>query len=203
MFMFRVSRFLLHVFVRIFFKVRFFGRENIPSPPYIAASNHASYLDPPLVGIACRKDDLDFMAKATFFDIPVIGTWYRMVRCIEVESGKNSIKGIREALKRIKQKRSIGIFPEGTRSEDGGLQEGQKGAGFIIARAGVPVVPVYLDGTAKAMPRGGKIRPGTEINVYIGKPIMPEEFLLSGSGKKDYGKIVGIVMDRISDLFPS
>ena len=195
-----ISRSLLNFCIDRLFKVRFFGKENIPPPPYIVASNHASYLDPPLIGNACRKDSIDFLTKSELFELPVVGAWCRIVDCIEVKRGKNSVKSLREALRRIKNKRSIAIFPEGTRSEDGSLREGKKGAGFIIAAAGVPIIPVYIGGTADAMAKGRGIHPGAEINVYVGKPIMPEEFPGSSAGKKDYGSIAGMVMDRIARI---
>jgi len=184
--------------MRIFWRVRVFGKENVPDPPYIVTSNHASYMDPALVGMACYKDTMDFMAKKELFRKPLLGAWCRLVGCVEVSRGTNGVKSLREALERIKRKRSVAIFPEGTRSKDGSLQEAKRGIGFLIARAGVPVVPIYIEGTAEAMAKGKRVRPWARINVYIGKPVTPEEFLSYGIGGKDYDSFANVVMDCIA-----
>jgi len=197
--MYWISRSILEIFLRIFFKVRFLGRENIPDPPYMIVSNHTSALDPPLVGVACKKNSVDFLAKEELFNIPVLGVWTRSVNCICVRRGASNVGGLKEALRRIHKGRSVCIFPEGTRSADGSLQEAKRGVGFLIARAGVPVVPVYVDGSRAAFPKSGSMKPGTRIDVFIGKPILPEDFL-SGKdyGKKDYEAVTNMIMERIA-----
>ena len=199
--MYRFSRLMLEFFLRIFFRIHFFGRENIPAPPYIVVSNHTSLLDPPLVGAACNKYSLDFMAKSDLFDAPILGAWTRSVNCICIRRGKNSVEGLKEALRRIDKGRAVGIFPEGTRSADGSLQEAKRGVGFLIARAGVPVIPVYVDGSRAAFPKTGGMKPGTHINVFVGRPIPPEDFFFKkSSGKKDYEAISNMVMEHIARL---
>lgn len=198
---YRISRRIFKVLLYIFFKIRIFGQENIPDKPYIAAANHASLIDPPLVGVACEKDDVDFMAKEELFNVPIIGLWTRSVRCIKVRRGANGVKSLKEALRRINNGRVVSVFPEGTRSQDGNLQEAKRGVGFLILRAKVPVVPIYIQNSDKAMPKGKGIRPGVTINVFVGKPILSEEFVADrGTSKKDYEKAANIVMERISKL---
>ncbi len=194
---YHISKLILAYTLRIFWRVRIFGKENVPDQPYIVTSNHASYIDPPLIGMACDKDTIDFMAKKELFDKPLLGAWCRLVGCVEVSRGSSSVRSLREALERIKRKRSVAIFPEGTRSEDGSLQEAKRGIGFLVARAGVPVLPIYIDGTAEAMAKGKNVRLGARINVYVGKPVTPEEFLSCGIGGKDYDSFANVVMDRI------
>jgi 1-acyl-sn-glycerol-3-phosphate acyltransferase len=198
--MYRCSRALLGFFVRRFFKIHLFGEENIPDPPYIITSNHFSYLDPPLVGMICRKDDVNFMAKKELFDSPAIGWWFRLVKCIPVKRGENSVSSLKASIGRLKDGWSVAIFPEGTRAEDGSIGEARRGIGFLIAKAKVPVVPVQVAGTEIAMPKGGKAKYGTDIYVRAGKPIMPEEFALNEPGKKDYAGISEKVMDRIKNI---
>ncbi|MEA3489492.1 MAG: (d)CMP kinase [Candidatus Omnitrophota bacterium] len=199
-----LSRGTFEVLIRILFNIRVFGRENIPEPPFILASNHSSILDPPLVGLACKKYNVDFMAKQELFDTPVVGAWTRRVRCIEVRRGQNSSRSLKEAIKRLKKGHVVGIFPEGTRSVDGELQDAKRGTGFLIDKANVPVVPVYIEGSVKAFPKGQGIRMGTRINVFIGAPVFPRDFLLeTDSGKRDYDAVSNLVMERISRLSES
>ena len=94
----------------------------------------------------------------------------------------------------------MGIFPEGTRSSDGELQQAKGGVGFLIAKAGVPVVPAYVQGTFNAYPRGAKwIRP-SKISVTYGTPIPPSEISALGDGRGSYDAIAALVMARIAAL---
>lgn len=171
--------------------------------PFIVASNHGSLVDPPLVAMACKKYPIDFMAKKELFEHPLVGWWTRRVRCIEVRRGDNAVKSLKEAIRRLKAGHVVGLFPEGTRSADGTLQEAKRGTGFLVARSGVPIVPCYIDGSAKAFPKGQKIKWKTEITISIGKPILPEEFnFKTDAGKVDYEAISGFVMERIAELGP-
>ncbi len=198
---YRISRFLLEVFARTLFKVRFSGRENLPDAPYIVVSNHASLIDPPLVGAACKKDNVNFMAKNELFTAPIIGIWTRSVGCIPVKRGANSVQSLKEAIKRINRGNAVAIFPEGTRSEDGEIKEAKRGIGFLIARSKAQVVPIYIEGSLKAMAKGKPMNIGAPIDVFIGKTIMPEELIVkTPEGKNDYGAIANVVMDRIMVL---
>ncbi|MFH1846078.1 MAG: lysophospholipid acyltransferase family protein [Candidatus Omnitrophota bacterium] len=199
--MYRLSRFILEMFIRMFFRIKVFGRENIPEAPYIIVPNHASLLDPPLVGIACNKHNIAFLAKEELFTTPIIGIWSRSVGCLCAKRGANSIKSLRDALKKTQEGGVVCIFPEGTRSSDGDLQQAKRGVGFLIARAKVPLVPVYVDGTAKAMPKTGGFKRGSLLRVFVGKPLYPAQFLLSEDiGKKNYQHVTEIVMKSIAEL---
>ena len=198
---YRISRLLLEVLLRFLFRIRFFGRKNIPEPPYLIVSNHASYLDPPMVGVACKKYSVDFMAKKEMFDAPVLGAWTRSVGCIPVDRDAAGVKAMKEALRRLKKKRVVAIFPEGRRSDDGSLQEAKRGVGFLVAKARVPVVPVYIDGSAAAMPKEGHIRFKARIDAYIGRPILFDELSFEEKdGKTDYEAITAAIMERIAGL---
>ena len=198
---YRISRKIFELLIRILYNFEVYGRENVPEPPYLIASNHASIIDPPLVGIACNRHFIDFMAKKELFDRPFFGRWCRKVGCIEVKRGGNSVKSLKEAIDRLARGRVVAIFPEGTRSADGDIRDAKRGTGFLIAKAKVPVLPVYLEGSAKALPKGGRINKGAFIGVFIGKPLMPEEFFMFGSGRhKDYDAVSNMIMSRIADI---
>ncbi|MFH1879061.1 MAG: lysophospholipid acyltransferase family protein [Candidatus Omnitrophota bacterium] len=181
--------------------MRIHGKEKLPEPPFIVTSNHTSLLDPPLVGIACKKYCVDFMAKKELFDMPVVGIWSKLVNCIEVKRGENSIKSLKEAMVRLKKGHVVGIFPEGTRSSDGEIGDAKRGIGFLIAKSGVPVVPCYVEGSGRAMPKGKPVKKGAKIDVYVGNAIMPVDLMLrTESGKVDYENISRIIMERITDI---
>ena len=196
---YRLSRDTFELCIRILFKLKVYGKEKVPEPPYIAVSNHASLVDPPLVGVACKKDDIDFMGKKELFDTPIVWIWARNVGLISVDRKAKSVSSLKIALKRLKKGRSVGIFPEGTRSEDGQLQDAKRGIGFLIAKARVPVVPVYVEGSEIALPRTGGLKMGSPITVYVGKTIPPEAFTTESDQLKiDYGEIANKVMKEIA-----
>lgn len=199
--MYFVSRSSLEWAVRIFFNLRITGHENFPPPPFIVVANHTSLLDPPIVGAACKKFTVNFMVKQELFEMPVVRHWSKSVECIPVKRGDNSIRGIRESLRRLKHGKVVGIFPEGTRSSDGSLREAKTGTGFLISSAKVPVVPIYVFGTAEAFPKGKAMKFGSKVGALIGKVITPEDLKLDGKGGKDhYERVSNEVMSVISGL---
>ncbi|MFH1394678.1 MAG: lysophospholipid acyltransferase family protein [Candidatus Omnitrophota bacterium] len=201
MLMYKISRIIFEILMRILFKLQVEGKENIPSAPYLVVPNHSSLVDPPLIGMVCKKDDISFLAKEELFTAPIIGIWSRSVGCIEVKRGANSVRSLKTAIKHLAEGKSVCIFPEGTRSLDGSLQDAKRGVGFLIAKAGVPVVPVYIQGSQEALPKTGGINPGAIIRVKVGKPFNLETFLGKDKSKKlDYNNVANIAMEKIAEL---
>lgn len=148
------------------------GIDNIPMEGgVIVASNHISYLDPPLLGaIIPRK--VTFMARRGLFDIKVpLLRWFIRHYAFPVDREKTLPSTIKEALRRLKNRELLVIFPEGRRSETGGLLEGKKGIGLIVGRSRVAVVPALIQGTDRALPVGGKWLRKAKISVIFDKPL--------------------------------
>jgi 1-acyl-sn-glycerol-3-phosphate acyltransferase len=147
------------------------GRENIPKiGRFIIASNHVSYLDPPFVGVACPRQ-LNFMAKVDLFRGLFFRWMFWNVNMIPVKRNAVDIASVKEALRRLKGGEGLGLFPEGTRSVDGRVGRAFEGVGFLARKSGAPVVPAYVQGTQKALPKGeNKVR-RTHVNVFFGPPV--------------------------------
>jgi 1-acyl-sn-glycerol-3-phosphate acyltransferase len=155
---------------RIAFQYRAYGRENIiEEGPAIMAANHQSYLDPPLVGITCRNE-LHFLARKTLFEKKLLGPLISRVNALPVDLSRGDLTAFRAVVKLLKEGHRTVIFPEGTRSLNGAIQQARPGIGMIIAKTLAPVVPVRIFGSFEAWPKGGKIRP-RPITVVVGKPI--------------------------------
>ena len=196
-----VSRVVFELLLRLLTKLHICGREHLPEAPFILASNHASILDPPLAGIACKKYRVDFMAKKELFERPIFSRWARGVGCIEVKRNSVSAGSLKEAIRRLKNGHVIGMFPEGTRAVDGNLQNAKRGTGFLIDKADVPVVPCYIGGSGEAFPKGGGIKLWSRIDVALGEPIFQSEFTGKDErGGTDYEMISNLVMARIGSL---
>jgi 1-acyl-sn-glycerol-3-phosphate acyltransferase len=150
------------------FRLRGEGAEHVPSAgPVLIASNHASVLDPALVGVATARE-LTFLAKAELFDIPLFGGFIRRLNAHPVRREGSDAAALRTALRLLEEGRALLVFPEGTRSEDGQLGPGKPGVGMLAVLSGAPVVPAYIDGSGRAWPRGQRLPHRSHITVYFG-----------------------------------
>lgn len=198
---YQFSTFLFKVFLRIWNRMRVRGVKNIPDEGgVLLASNHASFLDPPAVGGSYRGRPVHFMARNTLWNSKFGTWWMTKVGCIPVSRGTGDIKALKLTIKALKEGRAVSMFPEGTRTEDGELQEAKGGIGFIIEKSGCVVVPAYIDGTYKAHPKGSKGIKPCKVAITYGKPITQEDFQALGSGRDAYDKHAALIMQRIADL---
>ncbi len=185
---------------RFRFGLRVGGMENIPrTGSVIVVSNHASYLDPPLLGGTFRGRQVHYLARDTLFQSWWLGPLLRGLGVLPIKREHGDVGALRKGLKLLQEGRILGLFPEGQRTPDGRLQPAKGGIGFLIAKAGVPVVPAYIGGTFAAWPRGGKMKPGP-VTVTFGAPLSAEELLAAGRGSEAYRKIADLVMRRIAAL---
>ncbi len=146
------------------------GKENFPSKGgIIIAPNHISYLDPPIIGSVSPRR-VTFMAKKALFDVTVLGSMIKHV-AYPVDRDNPQPSTIKETIRRLKSGQVISLFPEGTRSETGELQEGKRGIGVIASLSKVPVIPALIVGSDKALPLGAKWLKKAKITVVFGKPI--------------------------------
>jgi len=181
------------------FSYRVFGQENIiEEGPAIMAANHQSYLDPPLVGITCRNE-LYFLARKTLFEKKLLGSLISRVNALPVDLSRGDLTAVRTIINLLKEGHRTVIFPEGTRSLDGKIQQARPGIGMIIAKTLVPVVPMRIFGSFQAWPKGGKITPHP-ITVVVGKPLrfVKEDF--GGSSRESYQKISERVLATIAAI---
>ncbi len=185
------SRLILKAILNAFFGLEIEGAENLPEKgPFIVASNHVSHVDPVVVGVACKTSQLTFMAKKELFDIPIVGPWVKAVGCIPVERDSGSYGSLKKAVKMLKEGGSIGIFPEGRRSPDGTLKKPHPGIGLLAVKSGAPIVPIYVSGTAKVMPKGQKLPKPHKIKARIGKIINISDGA-GASGKREAYESIG------------
>jgi 1-acyl-sn-glycerol-3-phosphate acyltransferase len=153
-------------------RVRVVGVERIPQGACLFAANHTSSADAPaVVGAIPRR--VAVLLKKALFDWPIVGQAFRSVNFIPVEREvrESAIASVEKAAEAMRAGQSFLIYPEGTRSPDGRLQEFKKGAAVLAIKAGVPIVPTACSGAQKVMAkRSLVIRPG-EILVEFLEPI--------------------------------
>jgi 1-acyl-sn-glycerol-3-phosphate acyltransferase len=153
------------------------GEEHIPEQGgVILAANHISYLDALCVAYAAdlRSRRTRFLAKATFFDVPVLGFILRGVGDIPVGVGRAAgASALDSATVELAAGHCLGIFPEGMISRDLEPRAARTGVARLAAAAGVPVVPFGLWGTHRLWAKGRvpRVRPGVAEVVAVGKAV--------------------------------
>jgi len=154
-------------------RVRVEGMVNIdPNQTYIFAGNHCSQYD--IFSFqGYFPHDFRWIAKKELFRIPLFGQAMHRVGYIPIDRshGRQALKSLDEAAKRIALGSSVLIFPEGTRSADGTLQEFKTGAVLLAIKAGVPIVPLAFNGSCEVLPKGALLPRSGEIVIRIGTPI--------------------------------
>jgi 1-acyl-sn-glycerol-3-phosphate acyltransferase len=139
------------------------GAEHLPDGPFILMSNHQSNFDI-LSLIATIPRRIYWIAKKELFDIPIFGYSMRRGGYIPLDrsDGRKALKSMENAAAIIRQGSSVVMFPEGTRTCDGQLLPFKRGGFMLAVRAGVPVIPVTINGS-------GRVNPGGLIRLYSGK----------------------------------
>lgn len=201
--LFRFCRCFFFLWLKAWLRYKAHGGDYVPvQGGCLIASNHASFLDPLAVCCGVLHRYVRFLARETLFRHGLTLWWANGIGVVKIDRTKGDIAALKTAIAIVKQGGVLGVFPEGTRTLDGRLQQPKGGIGFLMAKAGVPVVPAYVDGTFAAFPKGAKrVRP-RKVSVFFGRPIMPSELAQFGKGKEEYKKMAELLMSRIAALKP-
>jgi len=168
---------------KTFFNYRVIGAENmIEEGPCIIAANHCSNLDPPLVGIACKRA-IHYLGKKSLLDWPLLGPVFPQLNVIPVDQKNADRSALMGAIRVVRNGGAVLIFPEGTRSPDGRLQKAQPGIGMIALKTSAPIVPVGILGSYQAWPSDKVTLRRSPIKLIIGKPLSLFE-QWEGSGRE-------------------
>lgn len=185
----------------ILFRGEVLGVENLPSEgSFLIAANHASFLDPPLIGCQVQRQ-IAYFARKTLWKPGVAAWWLDAVGTIPVDrDGGQDVSAIKRVLRALKDDKGVILFPEGTRSLDGTLQSPKAGVGLICCRAQVPVIPARIFGSFEAMGKSQGLRVGTSVSVVFGPPIPPAVYDEPKAGKDRYQIASERIMTRIAAL---
>jgi 1-acyl-sn-glycerol-3-phosphate acyltransferase len=155
----------------VWFRLSVTGADWVPREgPALLASNHLSVLDPALIGSVMPRE-LDYMAKTELFRIPGFGGLISRLNAHPVDRTGSDSAALRLALRLLQRGRAVLVFPEGTRGTEGKLQEARAGAGMLATLSGAPVVPVYVQGSGRALPRGAAVPRPVRVSVTVGAPL--------------------------------
>ncbi|MGC9319522.1 MAG: lysophospholipid acyltransferase family protein [Armatimonadota bacterium] len=195
---YRLVQWTLPRLMRLLGGWRVTGHDNVPERGgAVIASNHLSFLDPPIVGSALRRRTYYF-AKSELF-VPVFGWVIRKCYAFPVERGAADTRALKEAIKLLRQGELLTMFPEGTRSRDGSVREFDLGAALAASRAEVPVIPCALTGTNDVLPIGARWFRRGRVAVSFGEAIDSLQFG-PRPGKKDLRRITRQIEDAVRAL---
>jgi 1-acyl-sn-glycerol-3-phosphate acyltransferase len=178
------------------------GTEKVPSRGgLLVVSNHVGAADPPITGAYLPRRDLYFMAKSDYFRSPVSRFFMVGYHGFPVVRGTADRAALRQAVGLMRQGHAVLVYPEGHRSPNGVLQRPHPGAGFLARAAGVPILPVGIWGTERALPLGS-IRPRqAPVHLCFGRaaPLPPE--VLDGP-RRSHQELSDLLMERIAEVLP-
>ncbi len=188
-----------YVLFKVFYRLKVIDAENIPDKGgVIIASNHASFLDPPLLGIAAWKRRCVFMARHTLFRNKIVSFILKKWGSFPIKRGTIDRTALAEFEDKVKEGYAAVFFPEGTRTEDGEIKQGKPGSGMLIYNSKAKVIPAYIHNTYKAFSKKMKLpKVFVPVTVIFGKPIDFNDYFKKDAKKETYEEITKVLMDEI------
>jgi 1-acyl-sn-glycerol-3-phosphate acyltransferase len=173
----------------------------------LIVSNHASFLDPVLLGTSLPRD-IHYLARKSLFKNKLFDYILRSVNAVPVDRDGNGMAGLKAILERLQKGCMVNLFPEGTRTPDGNLQKARSGVGLAVIKSKVPVIPTRIFGSFESYGKNSSFPKPKKIIIKYGPPInfdalreeaktCPKERL-----KEIYQEIADQIMDKIASLSP-
>jgi 1-acyl-sn-glycerol-3-phosphate acyltransferase len=173
---YRFILFLAWLVFKIFYRTKAYGMEHFPKGSGIIASNHVSYLDPPLIAIS-SPEEVHFLARSTLFDIPLFGRLIRALNSHPVKGEASDASVFKDLCKLLQGNNKVIMFPEGKRSFTGELSPLKLGISVLVMRTHCCIIPTYVHGTYKIWRRGQSLpKPWGKTACIFGTPIKAEDF---------------------------
>jgi 1-acyl-sn-glycerol-3-phosphate acyltransferase len=162
---------LAGLLLRPLFRVRrVLGPRRAPRGGVIYCPNHQSYLDPAFVQLVLDRR-VTFVMTDDFYSSPAANWFFRLVGALPVGRGRLAASTVRRAAALLRKGAALVVFPEGKLSTTGELSRAQRGIAVLARRGRAPVVPVAIEGSMRAWPKGAKWFRLGDVRLGIGKPM--------------------------------
>ena len=193
-------RIIAFLYFKLYHRLTIYGEKNIlGNKPVIFASNHASYLDPPVVGLAAFPIRLRFIAWDKLFRVPIFRTFLLAMGAVPVSSNDkvSSAALLRMVIGFLESGENVFICPEGHRSEDGNLQPLEGGVAVLSLKTGAPIIPTWAGGTFRSLAPHMKFPRPRKLTVTFGEMIDPSSLPkeLDEKEKRKY------LLDKIQEFY--
>jgi 1-acyl-sn-glycerol-3-phosphate acyltransferase len=192
----------------VYFRWKVYNPERVPlEGPVILASNHASYIDPPLVGAGPPRQ-INFLARDNIFHVPILAAILRSWDVVPVDRDGGTGRGLKMILGRLERGGAIILFPEGTRSRHGELNPARSGIGLTVIKSSAPVVPCRVFGTHRAFGPHMLFPRPRQLMVKYGRPMYFEALRAEAETcpkprvKEIYQQVADEIMAEIVKLEP-
>lgn len=195
-----ITRFFLRVACKVLFRWEIYGLENIPrTGGALLAANHASFLDPLLLGIPLRRS-VYLLARNTLFRPRPWGWYLKKIHAVPLDRGRFYPESLKRVLGLLGEGEIVVVFPEGTRGDGRTLGRAKGGLGLLVARSGVPVVPAYISGAARVLPKGACFLRLRKVRIIYGLPLNLAPRGDAPPAEGDFREIGSRVMAEIAEL---
>lgn len=191
---YKFARAIVAVVVKVMFKFRVEGLENIkPEDKFIVCANHRTNFDPIFVGVAIKGRELNFMAKDELFKNKFVGFLLSHLGAIGIKRGTGDKDALSRCTEVLNNGELLVVFPEGTRSKDGKLLKAKSGSAVLAQSTKSDVLPV-------AISFGKKLSFRTTVTVKIGEIVKHEELGFKGESHRELKVATNIIMSKIANL---
>jgi len=168
-----VSYLFVFPIFRFLFRGQTIGISNLPKTGgVVVVSNHGSHLDPPILGHALGRP-VAFMAKSELFRVPILASIISACGAYPVKRGAGDREALRTASNRLNEGWATGVFLDGTRQENGRVNDPKAGAALLAGRTGCPILPVAIVNSHRAFPKGSILPRFVSIHLKVGELIQP------------------------------
>ena len=192
-FIYKLATYFFRLVMYLIGNYRIINRERLDNwSSCIIAANHISYFDPPFIG-AIIPQEIYYLAKSELFKNPLFGSILRFVNSIPVKRGVFDHKTLDQLNDLLGKKRSILIFPEGSRKSF----SAKPGIGILVYETKTPVLPVYIENSNDL--KSCFLRK-KRLNIYIGERMDPAKYQNLPADKKTYRLIAGEILEQINRL---
>jgi long-chain acyl-CoA synthetase len=191
--------------MRLVLRLRTVRLEHLPREPWVLVANHTSFLDPLVLSAALGRRRLERTYwggwTGVAFANPLMRGVSRLWRVLPIDQARGAGSSLALAATVLKRKSCLIWFPEGERSPTGRLLRFRPGIGLLLARFPRPVVPVFIQGTHEALPRGGWLIRPRPVTVTFGDPIEPARLVTPGAATDESARrIVQVLEAAVDDL---
>lgn len=195
---YRFVRFIIGVYVRVFYRVEYYGRENEPqNGGYIAFSNHSTFIDPAFIACAVKRP-LFFMAKSDLEKHAVLRWFFEHCNVVPVHRGESDIGALKKTCEIVSRGDCVGIYPQGTRvpCDSPDPETAQAGIGLMAMRTKAVLLPI----TVCYGKKNKKPMLFRKVKVYIGKPITYDEYSSIGD-RPSSREIANYAFSKLCETF--